>query len=95
LESIRFVEANATDLSQFPDRSFDMVLNMDGAISFCGSEAEQAILESCRLADKALIITVSHRAWMIPIWVQASMQVAGRILPAVYAMLEHGEWHQE
>jgi SAM-dependent methyltransferase len=94
LENMRFVEANATMLP-FPDRSFDLVLNMDGAISFCGSLAEQALWEACRVTRKALILTVSHRGWMIPIWVSASVNVAGRILPAVEAMFDRGEWHQE
>lgn len=94
LESIEFIEANATDLSQFPDRSFDLVLNMDGAISFCGSEAEQAILESCRVTHKKLIITVTNRALMIPILCSASLQVSGNFMDALFAMWERGEWHQ-
>jgi len=68
---------------------------MDGAISFCGSLAEQTLREACRATCKTLILTVSHRAWMIPIWVSASVKVAGRILPAVGAMFDRGEWHQE
>ncbi len=94
LENVQFVEANAAALP-FPDRSFDLVLNMDGAISFCGSLAEQTLREACRVTRKTLILTVSHRAWMIPIWVSASVKVAGRILPAVGAMFDRGEWHQE
>jgi len=94
LKNLSFVEGNAVALP-FPDRSFDMVLNMDGAISFCGSEAERAIFESCRVTKKKLIITVSHRAWMVPVWLASSLEVAGRFLPAVYAMFEQGEWHQE
>ena len=94
LENVLFVEANAVELP-FPDRSFDLVLNMDGAISFCGSLAEQTLREACRVTRQTLILTVSHRAWMIPIWVSASVKVAGRILPAVGAMFDRGEWHQE
>ena len=94
LENVQFVEANAAALP-FPDRSFDLVLNMDGAISFCGSLAEQALREACRVARKVLILTVSHRAWMIPIWVSASVKAAERLLPAVGAMFDRGEWHQE
>ena len=94
LENVQFVEANAAALP-FPDRSFDLVLNTDGAISFCGSLAEQALRETCRVTGKVLILTISHRAWMIPIWVSASIKVAGRLVPAVGAMFEQGEWHQE
>jgi SAM-dependent methyltransferase len=95
LETIRFVEANATDLSCFADHAFDLVLNMDGAISFCGSEAERALQESCRLTRRTLVVTVANRAAMVPIWAGASLAVAGRFPPAVYAMAERGEWHQE
>jgi len=94
LENMRFVEANAAALP-FPNRAFDLVLNMDGAISFCGSLAEQTLREACRVTRETLILTVSHRAWMIPIWISASVKVAGRILPAVEAMFDRGEWHQE
>ncbi len=94
-DSIEFVEGNAADLSMFPDRAFDLVLNMDGAVSFCGSEAEQALSESCRVTDKKLIVSVSHRAWMTAVWAQASFSVAKEILPAVYAMLDTGTWHQD
>jgi len=94
LGNVQFVEANVAALP-FPDRSFDLVLNTDGAISFCGSLAEQALRETCRVTRKALILTVSHRAWMIPLWVSTSVEVAGRFLPAVGAMFDRGEWHQE
>jgi len=94
LQNLRFVEANAVALP-FSDRSFDLVLNMDGAISFCGSLAEQALRETCRVTRKKLILTVSHRAWMIPVWVSASVKVVGCLLPAVGAMFDRGKWHQE
>jgi ubiquinone/menaquinone biosynthesis C-methylase UbiE len=92
--NIRFVEGNAADLSQFSDRSFDLVLNMDGAISFSGSMAVRAIEESCRVARKKLIITVSHRAQMAALWLASSLRVAEQILPAVDAMMYAGEWRQ-
>src|SRR5687767_4116500 len=50
LKNIRFVEANAIDLSQFPDCAFDLVINMDGPISFSGADAEKIIVESCSKA---------------------------------------------
>lgn len=94
LEGIIFIEGNATDLSRFADRSFDLVLNMDGAISFSGSMAVQAIKESCRVCKQRLILTVSHRAQMVAVWVASSLKVAGRFLPAVDAMVYQGEWDQ-
>jgi ubiquinone/menaquinone biosynthesis C-methylase UbiE len=95
LGTVTFLEANAVDLSHFADRSFDLVLNMDGAISFCGSGAERAIREACRVTKRTLILTVSNRAATIPFWVSASVKVAGELLPAVHAMVARGEWHQE
>jgi SAM-dependent methyltransferase len=95
LPNVRFVEGNAVDLAAFQDRAFDLVLNMDGAISFCGSEAERAILESCRVAKSKLIITVSHRARLAPVWLEGSLAILGHLAPLVDAMFDQGEWHQE
>jgi len=92
---IEFVEGKASDLTQFCDRSFDLVLNMDGAISFSGAEATMAIQETCRVAAKKVILTVSHRAQMIASWVAASLAKTGRINSAARAMIDHREWHQE
>ncbi|WP_170319285.1 class I SAM-dependent methyltransferase [Polyangium spumosum] len=61
--NIRFVEANAVDLSMFADRSFDLVLNMDGPISASGAEAPRVLGESCRVARRTLIVTAAHGAW--------------------------------
>jgi ubiquinone/menaquinone biosynthesis C-methylase UbiE len=93
--NIEFVIANAADLTAFGDRSIDLVLNMDGAVSFCGSAAEKAIAESCRVAKKTAILTVSNRAWMVPIWLSESINKLGRIVPAVYEMMQSGFWHKE
>ena len=79
----------------YPDQSFDLVLNLDGAISFCGSEAHTALSESCRVTRQKLIVTVSHRAWMFPLWAASSLTELGKFSQAVYAMLEQGEWHYE
>jgi len=95
ISCMSFIKGNAVDLSEFRDSSFDLVLNLDGAVSFCGSEAEKAFSESCRVSRKKLIITVSHRAWMVPVWTTFILEQTGSFLPAVYAMLDKGEWHQE
>lgn len=91
---LRFVQANAVALP-FPNRAFDLVLNMDGAVSFCGEMAEQAIREACRVTGKTLILSVSHRASLIAGWVEQSAKVCGRLLPAVYAMFDRGLWRQD
>jgi SAM-dependent methyltransferase len=93
--NIEFVEGNASDLRQFSDRSFDLVLNMDGAISFSGSKAIMAIQETCRVARRKVILTVSHQAQIAASWVGWSLARTGRIAPAVHAMIDRGEWHQD
>jgi SAM-dependent methyltransferase len=92
---IEFLEGNASDLTQFSDRAFDLVLNMDGAISFSGFKAARAIQETCRVARTKVILTVSHQAQMAAAWVGWSLVRSGRLGPAVYAMVDHGEWHQD
>jgi len=94
VEHIQFIKGNATDLSMFSDRSFDLVLNMDGAISFCGSEADKAIQESCRVTRKTLIATVTNRALMIAILCSVGLQMTGGFVSALGAMWHDGEWHQ-
>ena len=95
ITTVQFQLANATDLHMFEDRSFDLVLNMDGAISFCGSAAEKAVVECCRVAKQTTIVSVSNRAWMIPVWLMESLDVTGSIIPAVYEMFHTGFWHKE
>lgn len=93
--NIEFVEGNSINLAGFSDRSFDLVLNMDGAISFAGSKAGEAIRETCRVARKKVIVTVSHRAQMTATWASTSLLKTGQLGPAVEAMMDRGEWHQE
>ena len=92
VRNITFVEANSTDLSVFPDRSFDLVLNMDGAISFCGSLAGKAIRESCRVTRKKLVVAVTNRLIMLPIC--TTMGLPKRYFRALDAMWKQGFWHQ-
>ena len=92
---LSLVKGNAADLSPFPDRSFDMVLNLDGAISFCGAYAEQALAESCRVTKKVLMLSVSHKAWMVPVWVKSSLAETGRLVPAAWEMFCRGRWEQD
>jgi ubiquinone/menaquinone biosynthesis C-methylase UbiE len=94
LSNISFLRANAVALP-FPDRSFDLVMNADGAVSFCGVLAGQAIAEACRVTRKVLFLAVSNRALLIPVFVAASIQVSGGIMPAVPSMFDRGEWHQD
>jgi len=63
LAHVRFVEGNAADLAGFADRSFDLVLNMDGPLSASGDAAEHVLAESCRVAKGKVIVTAAHSAW--------------------------------
>jgi ubiquinone/menaquinone biosynthesis C-methylase UbiE len=93
--TVELVLADARDLGRFGDRSFDLVLNLDGAISFSGRAAVDVIRESCRVTRRTLIATASNKATMVATWIAYSMRAAGRILPAVHAMLRDGSWHKD
>ena len=82
-------------MSEFADRSFDMVLATDGAISFCAEQAQNALAECCRLTQRTLVATVFHRAKLISQWVTASIKSTEKLLPAVQVMVEQGLWHQD
>jgi ubiquinone/menaquinone biosynthesis C-methylase UbiE len=94
LINIEFVEGNAIDLTRYLDNSFDLVLNMDGAISFCGEAAERAIHEACRVAKRRIILAVTHRSRMIPVWIDTTIQKLDRFSRAVDEMVYSGRWHQ-
>jgi SAM-dependent methyltransferase len=63
--AIRFVQGHAGDMSMFDDRSFDLVINMDGPISASGDEAERVVRETCRVARRRIVLTAAHGAWMM------------------------------
>lgn len=92
---LELVHGNAADLSQFADAAFDLVLAMDGAISFSGARATQVIAEACRVTRGTLIATVSSKACMVPTWIKYSVRAAGRILPAAWEMLRTGLWDKD
>ncbi len=92
VDTIQFVEADATDLTMFSDRSFDLVLNMDGPVSYSGAEADMVISESARVTSQFLILTVAHRAWAVARWMLASFRHTGKVIPAVNEILENGTW---
>lgn len=95
VKNITFVEGNVVNLSQFANRSFDLVLAMDGAISFSGAQAKTALNESCRVTGKTIIMTVFHRARMIQVVADASLKATGKLLPAVQEMINTGTWDQK
>lgn len=94
LTNITFEQGISTDLSRFNDNSFDIVLNMDGAVSFCGIDAEKAIKETIRVAKKKVIMTVSNRANIIISSIKSGLRFSEeRFIPAIYEMFDKGFWH--
>lgn len=94
LENIAFEQGISTDLSRFDDDSFDLVINMDGPVSFCGMDAEKAIKETIRVAKKKVIMTVSNRANMIISMLKSGLRLSEeRFIPAIYEMFATGFWH--
>jgi SAM-dependent methyltransferase len=94
LPNLHFVEANAIAIP-FEDASFDLVMNIGGAISFCGSEAENSLRESCRVTGKKLIVSVLNRGHIAAACLLASIQCTGHVQRQVQVMFECGQWHQE
>ena len=93
-QNITFMQGYSTDLSMFENDSFDIVINMDGPVSFCGVDAERAIKETIRVARKKVIMTVSNKANMIVSILKSGLRVSDeRFIPAIYEMFDNGFWH--
>ncbi|MCI0695956.1 class I SAM-dependent methyltransferase [candidate division KSB1 bacterium] len=95
IHDIEFIEASGHKLNFLNDKSFDLVLNLDGAISFSGNKANEVISETCRLASKKVILSVSNKACMIPTWIKYSLKASNKLLPAVHEMIKNGYWHKD
>lgn len=94
LNNLTFQQGNSVDLSMYENDAFDLVINMDGAVSFCGVDAEKAIKETIRVAKQKVIITVSNRANMIVSLLKSAVRVSkNHFIPAVYSMFDDGVWH--
>lgn len=94
IKNITFEQGNSIDLSRYKDNSFDLVINMDGPISFCGIDAEKAIKETIRVAKKKVIMTVSNKANMIVSILKSGIRFSDKaFVPAIYEMFEKGFWH--
>lgn len=94
VQNITFMQGNSTDLSMYKNDSFDIVINMDGPVSFCGVDAEKAIKETIRVARKKVIMTVSNKANMIVSILKSGIRMSDeRFIPAIYEMFNNGFWH--
>lgn len=94
LDGITFIRADAKDLSMFRDKQYDMVLNLDGAVSFSGKDAGKVIAESCRVARKKLLLSASNKGCMTATWLNYSMNLFNNITPAVHEMIDNGYWEK-
>ncbi len=95
LNTINFVQADAKDLYMYKDNSFDLVLNLDGAISFSGNGYGRVISESCRVAKNKLLVSASNKGCMTATWLNYSMNLHNCITPSVMEMIKTGLWNKD
>lgn len=94
INNIRFIKSDAKDLSVFSDNEFDLVLNLDGAISFSGKNANKVIEETCRVGKRA-ILSVSNKACMTATWLNYSLSAFNNIHKSVKDMMVNGYFNKE
>ena len=66
LEKIAFIKGALEDLSDYVDRSFDLVLSFDAPISYTYPKQEEVIRNLVRIARKRIMISVSSRLGALP-----------------------------
>ena len=66
LENITFVKGTLEDLSDYADRSFDLVMSFDAPISYTYPKQEEVIRNLVRIARKKIMISVSSRLGALP-----------------------------
>lgn len=66
LDKITFVKGALEDLSEFKDKSFDMVVSFDAPISYTYPNQEKVIGELARICQKRIVISVSSRLGCLP-----------------------------
>ena len=66
LDKITFVKGKLEDLSDFRNKSFDMVISFDAPISYTYPKQEQVISELIRICRKRIMISVSSRLGYLP-----------------------------
>ncbi len=66
LDKITFVRGALEDLSDYADRSFDMVISFDAPISYTHPNQEKVIGELTRICRNRIIISVSSRLGYLP-----------------------------
>ena len=66
LDRITFVKGALEDLSDYADRSFDLVISFDAPISYTWPNQERVIGELVRIARKRVLFSVSSRLGTLP-----------------------------
>jgi ubiquinone/menaquinone biosynthesis C-methylase UbiE len=66
LSQIEFVQGALEDLSEYEDKSFDLVISIDSPISYTYPKHESVIASLVRIAKKKVIFSVSSRLGSLP-----------------------------
>ena len=66
IDKITFVKGALEDLSDYTNKSFDMVISFDSPISYTYPNQEYVISELVRIAKKRIIISVTSRLGSLP-----------------------------
>lgn len=66
LSNITFVKGMLEDLSEFNDKSFDLVMSFDSPISYTYPNQESVIYNLVRLSKKTIMISVTSRLGSLP-----------------------------
>ena len=66
IENMTFVKGALEDLSEYADKSFDLVMSFDAPISYTYPNQEKVISELVRIAKKRIMISVSSRLGSLP-----------------------------
>ena len=66
LDKIDFVKGALEDLSDYADRSFDMVISFDSPVSYTYPDQETVIGELVRIPKKRILLSVTSRLGSLP-----------------------------
>lgn len=66
LDKITFVRGTLEDLSQFADKSFDLVMSFDAPISYTYPKQDEVIGNLVRITAKKIMVSVSSRLGALP-----------------------------
>lgn len=65
-DRIQFVEGRLTELKQYANGQFDLVLSFDAPVSYCYPHQGEVLGELVRIARRAVVVSVSSRLGHIP-----------------------------